>query len=40
MTYDRYDLMDDVSWSVGFLLLPVSLLWRCLKTIHQFACDC
>lgn len=37
--YDVYDLFDAASWCIGVLLLPLALLWRCLKLAHQLACD-
>jgi hypothetical protein len=35
----RYDVLDALSWCVGLLLLPVSILWRTYKLIKQLLTD-
>jgi hypothetical protein len=37
--WDVWDLFDAVSWLIGLVLLPVSLLWRTFKLIKQLATD-
>lgn len=35
----RYDILDALSWLVGFLTLPLGLAYRTLKLLHQLATD-
>lgn len=37
--WNVYDAYDAASWIIGFVMLPVSFAWRCIKQITYMLTD-